>query len=127
MSNIFLLQDGDGSPESPLLVPAVGFVEASVPVVGFSGASVVLVISVEPVVFVGPSVGGIKQLQIKNNNNIIKDEVVQKRNKPDSNYADLMAPVTQQPCTIINFILVNGNKASVNTVKNWLSFKFTST
>ena len=97
------MYDGDGSPESPLLVPAVGFVEALVPVVGFAGASVVLVILVAPVVLGGPSVGGIKQLQIKNNNNIIKDEVVQKLNKTDSNYADVMAPVTQQPCTIIKF------------------------
>ena len=125
MSNIFLMYDGDGSPESPFLDPAVVFADASVSVVSFVGASVVLIILVEPVVFAG--VGGIKQLQIKNNNNIIKDEVVQKLNKPDSNYADLMAPVTQQPCTIINFILVNGNKGSVNTVKNWLSFKFTKT
>ena len=103
ISNIFLLYDGDGSPESPFLVPAVGFAEALVPVVGFAGASVVLVILVEPVVFAGPSVGGIKQLQIKNNNNIIKDEVVQKLNKPDSDYAGVMAPVTQQPCIIIKF------------------------
>ena len=86
ISNIFLLYDGDGSPESPFLVPAV-----------------VWVVSVEPVVVAGPLVGGIKQLQIKNNNIIIKDEVVQKLNKPDSNYADVMAPVTQQPCTIIKF------------------------
>ena len=127
ISNIFLLYDGDGSPESPFLVSAVGFAEALVPVVGLAGASVVLVIIVEPVVFGGPSVGGIKQLQIKNNNNnIIKDEVVQKLNKPDSNYTRVMAPVTRQPCIIINFILVNGNKGSVNTVKNWLSFKFTT-
>ena len=46
---------------------------------------------------------GIKQLQIKNNKNIIKDEVVQKLNKPDSNCAGVMAPVTQQPCIIIKF------------------------
>ena len=103
ISNIFVLYEDDGSPESPFLVPAVGFVEASVPVVGFAGASVVLLILVGPVVFAEPLVGGIKQLQIKNNNNIIKDEVVQKLNKPDSNYADVMAPVTQQPCTIIKF------------------------
>ena len=82
ISNIFLLYDGDGSPESPFLVPAVGFAEALVPVVG---ASAVLIILVEPVVFAGTSVGGIKQLQIKHNNIIIKDEVVKKLNKPDSN------------------------------------------
>ena len=103
ISNIFLLYDGDGSPESPSLVPAVRVVEALVPVVG---ASVVVVILDEPVVLAEPSVGvgvgvgRIKQLQIKNNNNIIKDEVVQKLNKPDSNYAGVMAPVTQQPCII---------------------------
>ena len=97
------MYDGDGSPESPFLVSAVGFAEVLVPVVGFAEASVVLVILVEPVVFAGPSVRGIKQLQIKNNNIIIKDEVVQKLNKPDSNYADVMAQVTQQPCTIIKF------------------------
>ena len=95
ISNIFLLYDGDGSPESPFLVPSVGFVEVLVPVVGFEGASVVLVILVEPVVFAAPPLGGIKQPQIKNN--IIKDEVVQKLNKPDINYAGVMAPVTQQP------------------------------
>ena len=104
ISNIFLLYDGVGSPESLFLVPAVGFVETLVPVVG---ASVVVVGLVEPVVLAEPSVGvgvgGIKQLQIKNNNNIIKDEVVQKLNKPDSNYAGVMAPVTQQPCIIIKF------------------------
>ena len=76
ISNIFLLYDGDGSPESPFLVPVVGFV--------------------------GALVGGIKQLQMRNNN-IIKDEVVQKLNKPDSNYADVMVIVTKQPCTIIKF------------------------
>ena len=103
ISNIFLLYDGDGSPESPFLVPAVVFAEVLVPVVGFAEASVVLVILVEPVVSGGRLVGGIKQLQIENNNNIIKDEVVQKLNKPDSNYADVMAPVTQQPCIIIKF------------------------
>ena len=93
ISNIFLLYDGDGSPESPSSVPVVGFVEALVTVV----------IVVKPVVLVGPSVGGIKQLQIKNNTNIIKDEVVQKLNKPESNYAGVMAPVTQQPCINIKF------------------------
>ena len=89
------MYDGDGSPESPLLVP----------VVGFAGASVVVtvVVWVEPVVLVGPLVGGIKQLQIKNNKNIIKDEVVQKLNKLDSNCAGVMAPVTQQPRIIIKF------------------------
>ena len=87
------MYDGDGSPESPLLVP----------VVDFAGALVVVtvVVWVEPVVLVGPLVGGIKQLQIKNN--IIKDDVVQKLNKPDSNYAGVMAPVTQQPSIIIKF------------------------
>ena len=87
------MYDGDGSPESPLLVP----------VVDFAGALVVVtvVVWVEPVVLA--SVGGIKQLQIKNNKNIIKDEVVQKLNKPDSNCAGVMAPVTQQPCIIIKF------------------------
>ena len=97
IANIFLLYDGDGSPESPFLVPVVGFVGASVTVV----ILVKPVVLVEPVVVVGPSVEGIKQLQIKNN--IIKDEVVQKLNKPDSNYAGVMAPVTQQPCIIIKF------------------------
>ena len=64
-----------------------------------------VVILVKPVVLVEPSVGDIKQLQIKNNNNliIIKEEVVQKLNKPDTNYAGVMAPVTQQPCIIITF------------------------
>ena len=64
-----------------------------------------VVILVKPVVLVEPSVGDIKQLQIKNNNNliIIKEEVVQKLNKPDTNYAGVMAPVTQQPCNIIKF------------------------
>ena len=63
-----------------------------------------MVILVKPDVFVGTSVVGIKQLQIKNNNNIIiKEEVVQKRNKPDTSYAGVMAPVTQQPCIIIKF------------------------
>ena len=89
------MYDGDGSPESPLLVP----------VVRFAGALVVVtvIVWVEPAVLAGPSVGGIKQLQIKNNKNIIKDEVVQKLNKPDSNCAGVMAPVTQQPCIIIKF------------------------
>ena len=97
ISNIFLLYDGDGSPESPFLVP----------VVGSAGASVTVVILVEPgllvkpVVLGGPVVGGTKQLKIKNN--IIKDEVVQKLNKPDRNYAGVMAPVTQQPYIIIKF------------------------
>ena len=95
ISNIFLLYDGDGSPESPSLVPVVGFRGALV--------LVTVVISVTPVVLVGTSVGGIKQLQVKNNKNIIKDEVVQKLNKPDSNCAGVMAPVTQQPCIIIKF------------------------
>ena len=113
--NIFLLYDGDGSPESPSSVPVVGFVEALVTVV----------VSVKPVVLVlaGPSVGGIKQLQINNNNkmetlfvynnngnnnnnnnnNNTKEEVVQKLNKPDTNCAGVMAPVTQQPCIVIKF------------------------
>ena len=85
ISNIFLLYDVDGSPESPFLIPVVGFV----------GASVTVILLVKPVVLAGPLVGGIKQPQIKNN--IIKDEVVQKLNKPDINYAGVMAPVTQQP------------------------------
>ena len=101
ISNISLLYDGDGSPESPSLVPVglvVGFV------VRFVEALVPVVILVEPVVFVGPSVGNIKQLQTKNNNNIIIiKEVVQKLNKPDTNCAGVMAPVTQQPCIIITF------------------------
>ena len=101
ISNIFLLYHGDGSPESPSLVPVVGLI------VGFVGALVSVVISVEPVVLGGPSVGvgvgGFKQLQIKNHNNNIKEEVVQKLNKPDSNSAGVMAPVTQQPCIIIKF------------------------
>ena len=66
-----------------------------------------VVILVKPVVLAGPlvgvGVGGIKQLQIKNNNIIIKEEVVQKLNKPDTNYAGVMARVTQQPCIIIKF------------------------
>jgi len=71
ISNIFLFYDGDGLLESPFSVPVVGFAEALVTVVRL----------VKPVVLAGPSVGvgvgGIKQLQIKNNNNIIKEEVVQ--------------------------------------------------
>ena len=55
------------------------------------------------VLLAGPSVGGIKQLQIKNNNNSIKEEVVQKLNTADTNYAGIMSPVTQQPCIIIKF------------------------
>ena len=62
-----------------------------------------VVILVKPVVLTVPSVEGNKQLQIKNNNIIIKDEVVQKLNNPDSNYAGVMAPVTQQPCIILKF------------------------
>ena len=62
----------DGSPESFFLVPPVGVVEAL--------ATVVVVD--DQVVLVVPSVGGLPQLQIKNNNNIIKEEVVQKLNKP---------------------------------------------
>ena len=66
-----------------------------------------VVILVKPVVLaglsVGVGVGGIKQLQIKNNNNIITEELVQKLNKPDTNYAGVMAPVTQKPCIIIKF------------------------
>ena len=84
ISNIFLLYVGDGSPESPFLGPVVGFAGASVTVV----VLVKPVVLVEPVVVVGPSVEGIKQLKIKNN--IVKDEVVQKLNKPDSNYAGVM-------------------------------------
>ena len=99
ISNIFLLYDGDGSPESPSLVPVVDVV------VGFVGALVTVVVLVKPVVLVGTIVGDIKQLESKNNNNtiIIKEEVVQKLNKPDTNYAGVMAPVTQQPCIIITF------------------------
>ena len=109
ISNIFLLYDDDGSPESLFLVPVVGFAEAVGPVVGFAeavgpvvgfvGASVTVVMLVKTVVFAEPPS---KQLQMRNNN-IIKDEVVQKLNKPDSNYADVMAIVTQQPCTIVKF------------------------
>ena len=81
------MYEGDGSPVSFCSVLTVGFVEALVAVV---------VVAV-------PSVGGLQQLQIKNNNNIIKEEVVQKPNKPDTNYAGIMAPVIQQPCIIITF------------------------
>ena len=99
ISNIFLLYDGDGSLESPFSVPVVGLV------VRFVEASVSVVISVKPVALVWPSVGvGVgrfKQLQIKNHN--ITEEVVQKLNKPDTNYAGVMAPVTQQPCIIKKF------------------------
>ena len=93
LSNIFLLYEGDGSPESFSSVPPVGFVEALVTVV----------VVVDQVVLVVPSVGGLEQLQIKNNNIIIKDEVVQKLNKPDTNYAGIMALVIQQPRIIIKF------------------------
>ena len=76
ISHIFLLYDGDGSPESPFSVPLVGLV------VGFVEALVSVVISVKPVVLawpaVGVGVGRFKQLQIKNHNNITKQEVVQK-------------------------------------------------
>ena len=95
------MYDGDGSPESPFSVPLVGSV------VGFVEALVSVVISVKPVVFTWPSVGvgvgGFKQLQIKNHNNITKEEVIQKLNKPDTNYAGVMAPVTQQLCIIKKF------------------------
>ena len=71
ISNIFLLYDGDGLLESPFSLPVVVFAEAVVTVVTL----------VKPGLLDGPSVGvgveGIKQLQIKNNNNIIKEEVVQ--------------------------------------------------
>ena len=112
ISNIFLLYDGDGSPESPFLVPIVVFAGVIVvlmvvlftilvtPVVVLM--VVLFTILVTPVVLAG-TVGATKQLQIKNNNIIIKDEVVQKLNNPDSNYASVMAPVTQQPCVIIKF------------------------
>ena len=69
------MYEGDGSPESFSLVPPVGFVKALVVVVV---DQVVLVPSVS-------LVGCLQQLQIKNNNNIIKEEVVQKPNKPDTN------------------------------------------
>ena len=93
------MYDGDGSPESPSLVSVVRLV------VGFVEALVTVVVLVKPVVLVGTSVGDIKQLESKNNNNTIitKEEVVQKLNKPDTNYASVMAPVTQQPCIIITF------------------------
>ena len=97
ISNIINLYDGDGSPESPSLGPVVGSVEALVPVVDFAEVLVTVVL-VKPDVLVGSSVGGIKQLQIKNIIIIIKEEVVPKLNKPDRNYAGVMAPVTQQPC-----------------------------
>ena len=87
------MYEGDGSPESFSSVPPVGFVEALVTVV----------IVVDQVVLVVPSVGGLQQLQIKNNNIIIKEEVVQKLNKPDTNYAGIMALVIQQPRIIIKF------------------------
>ena len=86
LSNIFLLYEGDGSPESFSSVPPVGFVEALVTVV----------VVVDQVV-------RLQQLQIKNNNIIIKEEVVQKLNKPDTNHAGIMAPVIKQPCIIIKF------------------------
>ena len=95
-SNVILLYDGDSSPESPLLVPVVGVAGALVPVVGFAEA--VTVTLAKPDVFVGSSVGRIKQLQIKNIIIIIKEEVVPKLNKPDTYYTGVMAPVTQQPC-----------------------------
>ena len=101
ISDIFLSYDGYGSPESPSSVPVVGLVVGLV--VGFVEALVTVVISGKPVVLAGPSVEGFKQLQIKNHNNNIKEEVVQKLNKPDSNYAGVMAPVTQQPCIIKKF------------------------
>ena len=88
------MYEGDGSPASPSPVPPAGFVEALV---------TVLVVVVDQVVLVVPSVGGLQQLQIKNNNIIIKEEVVQKLNKPDTNYAGIMASVIQQPCIIIKF------------------------
>ena len=83
LSNIFLLYEGDCSPESFPSVPPLEFVEA-----------LVLIVS---------SVGGLQQLQIKNNNIIIKEEVVQKLNKPDTNYAGIMALVIQQPRIITKF------------------------
>ena len=86
LSNIFLLYEGDGSPESFSSVPPVGFVEALVTVV----------VVVDQVV-------RLQQLQIKNNNIIIKEEVVQKLNKPDTNHAGIMALVIQQPRVIIKF------------------------
>ena len=96
------MYDGDGSPESPFSVPVVGLV------VGFEEALVSVVISVCKLVVlawpsVGVGVGGFKQLQIKYHHNITKQEVVQKLNKPDTNYAGVMAPVTQQPCIMKKF------------------------
>ena len=87
------MYEGDCSPESFPSVPPPEFVEALVTVVAV----------VDQVVLVVPSVGGLQQLQIKNNNIIIKEEVVQKLNKPDTNYAGIMAPVIKQPCIIIKF------------------------
>ena len=95
--DIFLLYDGDGSPKSPFLVPIVVFAGVIVVIM-----VVLFTILVTPVVLAG-TVGATKQLQIKNNNIIIKDEVVQKLNNPDSNYAGVMAPLTQQPCIILKF------------------------
>ena len=80
------MYEGDGSPESFSSVPPVGFVEALVTVV----------VVVDQVV-------RLQQLQIKNNNIIIKEEVVQKLNKPDTNYAGIMALVIQQPRIITKF------------------------
>ena len=77
------MYEGDCSPESFPSVPPLEFVEA-----------LVLIVS---------SVGGLQQLQIKNNNIIIKEEVVQKLNKPDTNYAGIMALVIQQPRIITKF------------------------
>ena len=82
VSNIFLLYKGDGLPENFCSIPSVGFVDALVTVV----------VVANQVVLVVPSVGGLQQLQIKNNNNIIREEVVPKLNKPDANYAGIMAP-----------------------------------
>ena len=63
-----------------------------------------VVVVVDQVVLVVPSAGGLQQLQIKNNNIIIKEEVVQKLNKPDTNnYAGIMALLIQQPRIIIKF------------------------
>ena len=58
------MYERDGSPESFSSVPPVGFVEALVTVVAV----------VDQVVLVAPSVRGLRQLQIKNNNIIIKEE-----------------------------------------------------
>ena len=87
------MYEGDCSPESFPSAPPPEFVEALVTVVAV----------VDQVVLVVPSVGGLQQLQIKNNNIIIKEEVVQKLNKPDTNYAGIMAPVIQQPRIITKF------------------------